>query len=490
MIIKIEGELIKMMNEKNDSLIKQFSIIGIGTVVTLLLGMVNTPIITRIVSAEEYGKYSMILTYSELALSILYLGLDQGFIRYFYEKDEITYKSALLRNTIGIPLITITVFSVFTILLVTTNIVNFKYGIFTFCLFIIYIYLFMIKRFSDLVVRLQFHSKTYSILNILNKFAYLIFAILFIIFLPLNDSNSLILATLCSGAVVVVIAIILEKKIWNFQKSLVDIDRKKLIKYSFPFLFSMSITSLFQANDKLFVGFYGTDKDVGIFSAAGSIVAIISIIQTTFNTIWAPAAIEHYSKFPEDKEYHRNGNQLITVAMYVLGMTLIVFKDVLAFFVGPEYRSAMFIIPGLIFGPILYTISETTVSGIVFKEKSKMHIFIALASLIVDIVSNAILVPKYGAVGAGLSTGLSYIVFYSLRTFISIHYYYINFNLLKFYFLTSISFAFAIYNSFHEFNVIILIWYILIILIIFLFYKPTILYAIKYVYDKLYKTFF
>lgn len=469
------------MKGTNNSLIKQFSIIGIGTIVTLLLGMVNTPIITRIVSADQYGKFSLIQTYGDLAMSILYLGLDQGFIRYFYERDETIYKSALLRTTMAIPIVTITIFSLITFILKSTNNLFVDFNISTLILFIIYIYTFMIKRFSDLVVRLQFHSKLFSSLSILNKVSYLAIGIPLVLYFPIADSNALILATILAGAIAILLAIFMEKDIWNFREAKnVVINRDKLIRYSFPFLFSMSITSVFQASDKLFVAHYGDNSEVGIFSSAASIVAIISLVQSTFNTVWAPAAIEHYSKFPEDREYHRRGNQIITVVMFTMGMTVILLKDVLALFVGPDFRNAMYILPGLIFGPILYTISETTVSGIVFKEKSKMHIFIALGSLVVDVIANAILVPKFGAIGAGLSTGLSYIVFFSLRTFISLHYYYVNFNLIRLYILTGISFAFAIYNSFNPFNTVILIWYLVILAVICIFYYSTIVNLFKF----------
>ena len=57
-----------------------------GNFVVLLLGFIQTPIVTRIMSADEYGRTGMF----ETAVSVIYifaiLGMDQSYIRYYYKK--------------------------------------------------------------------------------------------------------------------------------------------------------------------------------------------------------------------------------------------------------------------------------------------------------------------------------------------------------------------------------------------------------------------
>lgn len=463
---------------KKPSLIQQFSVIGAGTLVTLLLGLLNTPIITRLVNPGEYGQYSLFLTYGNLLVSILYLGLDQGLVRYYYEKkDNIEYKSNLLRKIITITFFTMLGFMIILFFIIRFNYIELGINIQLTILFLIYSFVFLIKRFSDLIVRLEFHSKLYSLNNVINKLAYIILGIVLVLYAPMDDVNSLVIANILSIICVIISGIYGERQIWNFKKyynSTINIDTKKIVRYSLPFVFTMGITSLFNANDKLFVNYFTNDFELGVFSSATSLMAIVNVIQSTFNTVWAPAAIEHYSQFPEDKEYHQRGNGFITVVMFVVGLSVILFKDIFSLILGEQFRDAALIIPGLIFGPMMYTISETTVSGIVFKEKSKMHIFISIGALVVDLIANFILVPKFGGVGAGLSTGFSYIVFFTLRTFISNRYYYIDFSLVKFYILTFTSFGFAVYNSFNTINFVSIGWYIVCIILLILFYKDTI----------------
>ncbi|MBG9983837.1 polysaccharide biosynthesis protein [Aerococcaceae bacterium DSM 111022] len=380
-----------------------------------------------------------------------------------------------LKSTI--PLLTIIVFIVIISLIIKLGVIEVGVRPQLISLFAVYMIVFLIRRFSDLIVRLEFHSKLYSMNNIVNKFLYIVLGISLVLYSQLEDVYSLVIANIFSVFCVIVFGIYGERNIWNFKKNYnpdIRIDSKKLLTYSLPFVFTMGITSLFNANDKLFVNYYASDVELGIFSSATSLIALVNVIQSTFNTVWAPAAIEHYSEYPDDKEYHQKGNNMITVVMFVVGLSIILFKDIFSLILGEQFREASLIIPGLIFGPMMYTISETTVNGIVFKEKSKMHVIISLGAFIVDVIANSILVPRFGGVGAGLSTGFSYIVFFTLRTFISNRYYYVDYSLSKFYLLTFVSFGFAIYNSFNTFNLVSLVWYIICITLMVIFYKSTI----------------
>ena len=81
-----------------------------GNFVVLLIGFIQTPLLTRILSTDEYGKTGMF----ETAVSVIYifaiLGLDQAYIRYYYAKD--IDRGALLRRCITPALIIVTALSV------------------------------------------------------------------------------------------------------------------------------------------------------------------------------------------------------------------------------------------------------------------------------------------------------------------------------------------------------------------------------------------
>ncbi|WP_162138551.1 polysaccharide biosynthesis C-terminal domain-containing protein [Planococcus halocryophilus] len=67
-----------------------------------------------------------------------------------------------------------------------------------------------------------------------------------------------------------------------------------------------------------------------------------------------------------------------------------------------------------------------------------------------NIIGNIVLVPEYGALGASIATAFSFIVFFSLRTYISLRYFKVDYPLKKIYTMVVVVSAysfFSIYSS-------------------------------------------
>lgn len=468
--------------------LKNFIIIGAGSFLSMFLGFLTTPIITRIVDPIDYGQFSIFTMYSNLAIMILYLGLDQSMVRYFYDNDSFEYRQALLKRCIKYPVAVTIGASFFIFLLYKTGIFKFEFDETILLCLCLYTLILVIYRFSLLLIRLQYKTKLYSLLNVVQKIAYII--VIFFLFYCTNYGHMmiLVLSTMLAVILCMAISVMEENKYWNFigcKDSACSISNKALISYGYPYIISMGITALFQSIDTFSLNMYRTYAEVGIYSSAMTLVHIFNIIQTTFNTLWAPMAIEHYTKDKEDKTFYQKGNQAITLIMFFIGISLILIKDVFAIILGEKYREAAYILPFLIFNPIMYTISETTVNGLVFMKKSKLQVVVAAIACITNFIGNTILVPIYGCQGAAISTGCSYIVFFALRTFLSNKYYYIDFKLKKFVIATVLTVLYAFYNTFTTFNLLTIIFYVMTLLIMIILYQDTIKWGAHYLVNML-----
>ena len=473
---------------ESKSFLKHFAVIGSGTLFNLLLGVLTTPLITRIVDPVEYGQLSIFTMYSGIAVMVLCVGLDQALVRYFYEKKTEEYKRKLLLKCIVLPVLLSLIASVAFVLLTQFKIIQFEFDMLCTVLLCIYTVIQIIYRFSLLLVRLAYKSKLYSVLNILHKAVYVVAALGFLILWNEDDLLSLILATILASLVCMIVSILAQRRLWDFAKCNHDeqcVSIRELLAYGYPYIFTMGITTIFQAADKIALNTYCSYTEVGIYASTMTLINIFGIIQTTFNSLWAPMAVEHYSQDKEDKEFYKLGNQAITVVMFFIGISLILFKDVFAVLLGEKYREAAYILPFLIFNPIMYTISETTVMGLVFKKKSKMQVIVALGACVFNIIGNTILVPRFGCQGAAISTGLSYILFFTLRTLLSNKFFYVDYSLKKFYLLTSIVAVYALYNTFIKFNIGSIVGFIISLAFLIGLYNKTIIWGINYIVNLL-----
>ncbi len=469
---------------KENSFLKHFSVIGAGSLIYLLLGVLTTPIITRIVDPVEYGQLSIFTMYTSIAVMVLCLGLDQALVRYYYEQEGVEYKRSLLFRCIILPVAVSVVLSVVFVALVSAEIISFEFDTLLCVLLCLNVVISLIYRFSQLLVRLAYKSSIYAGLNVLQKISYVALALSLLVLTTANDFVLLALATVASYFICMVVSIIVQREEWSFGRVKprdCPISFKELIRYGYPYIFSMGITTLFQAIDKMSLNYYCTYTEVGIYSSTMSIIHVFAIIQTTFNALWAPMAVEHYTKDSEDRSFYQQGNRVITVIMFFIGISLILCKDVFALLLGEKYREAAYILPFLIFNPIMYTISETTVSGLVFMKKSKLQVVVAAGACVTNLIGNTILVPRLGCQGAAISTGISYIVFFALRTVLSNRYFKVDFHLGKFAVLTAVTVLYAFYNTFVKFNIFSVVGYIVCLAVLVGLYRETVIWGIKYV---------
>ena len=138
--------------------------------------------------------------------------------------------------------------------------------------------------------------------------------------------------------------------------------------------------------------------------------------------------------------------------------------------------------PMLVFMPVMYLLSETTMVGIEFKKKTKYFIYISIVVATINIMGNILLVPHLGAKGAAISTGLSYIVFFVLRTYFSTKLINFGFNLKRMYLAVFLILFYALFLSFYNYIIINILIGIFLEIVITVIYYP----VLKKIY-KMYK---
>lgn len=469
------------MRSKGQSSIKDFIIMSGGSFLNLIIGVFTTPIITRLVDPDEYGQLSIFNLYVNIAVLVFCVGLDQALVRFYYRSDKIEYRSALVKKCWTVPIVLWCSFYIGFLVLLFCGIVKFEFDNFVAIVLAICVGVQIVNRIAMLVLRLEYKSAKYTLVNIINKISYTVLAIALIKAINHSYLYILTVCTTLSYSITMVLSICFERKIWKSeQKTSNNLDMMQLLKYGAPFILSMGLTTLFQGIDKMSLNHYCSYAEVGIYSSAMSLVHVFAILQSSFNAIWAPMATEHYETAPNEKNFYRKGNAYITILMFVFGLSLILVKDVFAILLGPKYREAAYILPCLCFNPIMYTISETTVSGINFSQKSHLHIWIALGACLVNFIGNTIMVPQIGGKGAAISTGFSYIVFFALRTYFSNKNYKVDYQVGKLSVVTLFGFLYALYNTFVPFNILSIIGFVVCLLVLLVLYRDDFVDCIHY----------
>ena len=408
--------MINVKEESGKEFLKRLSGFSIGPIVGALLGFISVPIQTWLIDPSQLGKAAMYSMAFNLTSLFMYLGIDQSFIREFnVEKD----KKNLLWNSFLIPFI----FSI-----ITTFVYIFFYKDISKLLFnsveeyIIKILAFslpfaVVYRFNTLIIRMKEKAKLFSFIQIINKVIGLILLIIILLFFNKNFKG-IIQAQFYTLLLITVITTFININDWKYKFKLDKLLIKKIVLFGLPLIPTSIMMWILNSMDKIALRTWSDFNSIGLYSAAFKIVGIIVIVQQAFATFWAPTVYRWYENNVSIKKYEMVSNKLNSVLTTIFAF-VVLFKNQIIMILSPEYKSAATIVPFLMFFPIMYTLSETTQMGIGFTRKTHYNILITGIASGINVVGNFILVPKYGAIGASISTGVSYIVFFWLRTFIS-----------------------------------------------------------------------
>lgn len=417
-------------DKKKPGILKGFLEFFYGNFVVLLLGFVSLPLITRVLSTDEYGRTSLYSSVVSIIYIFAILGLDQGYIRY-YHKENVDRKK-LFGQCVKWPFVLILIIStVYCIFSGTFNSLLFgKGGIDVTALVVVYTITSVFERFLFLDIRMDQKGKLYSNLNILSKVLYIVVIVLFVYIL--GDDFRVGMYALTIPLVIVTLIVGIRFAVVNknhiIQKH--ELDTRELLMYSIPFIPMLLMEWLLSSMDKWSVKIFRDYAETGVYSAAMQIMTILLTFKITFIAFWSPIAMEKYEKEPEEvvKPFFADMFQKVQFLGMLAAFGLTMARGLIVLILGENYREAIRIIPFLSLMPVMSILFEMTGQGLKFKGKTVCFNYASLAAIIVNLVGNTILVPIYGGIGAAAATAATYIVYFAIGTALANKYYPINYG--------------------------------------------------------------
>jgi O-antigen/teichoic acid export membrane protein len=391
--------------------------------------MFTVPFVTRMVSPGELGKSSLFTLTQTLLTFVIFLGLDQSFVRYYNTGVE---KKKLLFNSLILP-ICVCFIVIIGIIIFNNELSFWLFGqyepliIFGLCFLLPLI---IIYGFAQQLIRMELRGKLYSILSIIFQLTNFLCLFLLLLFIE-RSFRMIIFATILSYFINTILVILFTKNVLNvrlnnFNKNLV----KDLLHFGLPLVPATLLSWVLNSFDKIGLKKWSSFEELGLYTAAFKIVSLLAIVQAVFTSAWTPVAYRWY----ENKEDNSNFDKVsvVVLAVMVTGFAfIIIFRDIIMLFLGDEYRSVSLIFIYLLFVPVMYTVSETTALGIGFSKKTKFGLYVSIISVVINIIGNYLLIPDFGARGAAISTCISYLVFFWMRTLFSRNLWY-KFDIAKY----------------------------------------------------------
>lgn len=399
-------------------LFKRFSQFSLGTFLGALIALIQVPILTHFLLPEEYGQAGLFRTLITQLPLFLYLGLDQSYSREYHNYKD---KSYLVKNSMIIPLINSAILLIIAIIFDDQLSVwlfassEYKYIIWVSSIWMFFL---ILERFILLTIRMEDMAKEYSFFTLLTKVNAFIISMLLIV-IGMDDFRVVVFGLIFGQLIADIILILKYKHYITFEYLNFDFYFiKQMLAFGIPQMIAITLTSALNAVDNIFINNNNNPIDLGIYNVGLSIVSIIGIIRTAFNTFWLPTAYK-WETMSKSIDHYKVVSDVLLLVLTNCFYILLIMKPLITLVIGDKYHSVVTIIGILTLPHILATLSETTTLGILFSRKTHLNIFVGLATFITSLLFNSILTPFFGYKGAALASALAYCMYYFARTYFS-----------------------------------------------------------------------
>lgn len=399
--------------------IKSLAGFSLGPILGAIISFITTPLLTQNIVPVEYGKAAIFLTLYAWIQSFIYFGMDQAYTREFNEYSD---EKKLLKNSMILPLS-------ISLILLSAIFINPKFfsniifsspdEVTATIVFGVSIVFIVFERFLLLYIRMREKAFEYSIFNIVIRINVFLIA-LFLILRGKVDFRTVVYST-ALGQIFADIYLIFRYRYVLDLFGFKNIDfklLKKLAYFGFPIMISAVVFSSLNSLDRFFLRIFATESEQGVYQATLKIAGLIAVVKTAFTSFWVPTAYRWHSQNKPMKNFQFISNLMMFI-MTIAFFGIVISKDLIVYLLGSKYSESIYLIGLMVLPQLLYTASETTTLGIVFSRKSYLNIIVSLVSLIPSIILNLILTPNFGGVGAALSSGIGFLFFFTMRTYLS-----------------------------------------------------------------------
>ena len=368
----------------------------------------SMPFLVRLLTSEQYGIYSVFLSWLQIITLFATLNLHCGVYNnamYKFPEQRSSYTSASQSLSVVCTFICLAVYLLF------RNAWDSLFGIEPIYTVLIFVQLLFTESFMLWSGRQRYEYRYVSLL-IYTALLAVLYMVLPIVAATIFPQEQRLTAVIVSG-VIVQAGIGLGFMIYNYIKGRTFYNREYWgysLKFNIPLIpHYLSGIVLGQA-DRVMIKKYIGASEAGIYSFTYNISLVINIITTSINNAIVPYTYEKL----KNRDYKKLKKVSVFLLLMVGGMCLAfsaIAPELLKIFATEEYYDAVYLVPVICLSSY-FTFLYCLFGNIeFFFEANKFITMASITGAVVNVVLNYVLMPIFGYYAAGYTTLFCYILF-------------------------------------------------------------------------------
>jgi len=376
------------------------------------VAFLSTPIFTRLLGSEQYGKFSIFNAWLGMISCVMGFGVMSTLAtgRYTYKKHYYAFRNCIM--LFGI-------INSFAILFLCIPFLRLLSNIFAVPINIVMLVL--LGSMAQGLITFEQSVFIYEKKALLNLFFSSVLAIgsviLSIMLIVSREFDELYFGRVYGNVIIYfscafIVAIIL---FFQYPVSL----KKEYCKYGItvggPMVFHAISHNILAQSDRLMMRQMGTtNSEIGVYSLFYTMSSVLAVILNSLNTSWCPFYYDSLDSKDWETINSRSKNYIELFSILTAGF-LLVSREVTYIMSGEEYWNGVSILPILVLAVFFTFMYQFPTNFEFFYKKTKTIAIGTVLSGLINITLNYLLIPEFGMYGASVATVISYLFLFFMH---------------------------------------------------------------------------
>jgi O-antigen/teichoic acid export membrane protein len=377
---------------------------GLSSVITRFISVLLIPIYTRIFTPADYGVLNLTnITFFLISLFLVF-ALDNAVARWYYEKDDITFRKQAFAGwfwfqaTMSLLVMTIMLLasSWFSKILFDTS--SAKINIIVPAIGLLFS---ILPNMITNWFRVQRKAKSTAIFTLLLSLTTIMFSILFVVVLKWGVTGALS-AVAAANFIFSIVAFIILKS-WIKPGFFNWPVLRDMIKFATPYIPAALAFWLMNSSAGYFIKYFSDKSEVGLFTIGTTIASATSLLTGAFQQAWGPFAFSLLGK-PNAQSVYAKVGLIYAIVASIVGLFIMLFApDILTVFTTQAYVSAAWVAGLLSYNLILIGLSYIATIGVSLMKNTTAYGVAVVAGSVVTIILFYLLIPHFKKEGAAVA---------------------------------------------------------------------------------------
>ena len=395
---------------------KHSAIYGLGGLVSRVLAILLLPLYTRYLSPSDYGAIETLVAASAVLVTLLRAGISSAFFRFYFDAEDDAGRTRVVRTAFWFTM-TMSTAALIAGLAVAGPISQllFSSGDRAGLVRAAFIGLWAQMNFEQItsLFRVEERSTQFAIASISNVLITIVMTIVLVV--GFNQHALGVIVGNFIGTLTVYLVLLAYRR---YQLGL-EFDRRllrEMNRFGLPLVPAAIFLWGINFSDRLFLVRYVGQDEVGLYSIGVRLASAIVFLQFAFRTAW-PAFAYSIKSDDEAKQTYAWVLTYLTLITCWISLALGVLSPWLArLLTKPEFYGGARVVSLLAFAGVAFTAYTVVAIGVGRARKTQFNWVVTGVAAALNIGMNFVLVPRYGMIGAAISTAAAYSAMFVLMT--------------------------------------------------------------------------